>query len=310
MFVGLAHQQLGLPAALVQRGRLLPLLRSVVLHHVAPLLPQQPALLHLLGARVLGAEQLVLAQVAAVLLHVDGVALLVPALRRLLLPLRRAAHRLARPRPAQRLGGRVRGEAGQLARPHQSLRLALPQLALLNHPVDERAVLLETELGVVADLDPDLGLALEHLLPAEELPEVGMPGDVEHARPPLRVEAERLAEQVVALGRAVAGPLLAAQRLDLGQQLQHLLPEVGLQRLQVLDGRRAGPGQHPLDLVQRRVPRKHGLAGQQLAQQAAEAPHVRRLRVLLGAEQDLGRAVPAGGDVIGEQRLLGLVLLD
>lgn len=80
MLVGLPHQQLRIPPAVVQRGRLLPLLRSGVLHHVVALLLENAALLHLLRARVLGAEEFVLSQVAGVLLDVHGVAVLVAAL--------------------------------------------------------------------------------------------------------------------------------------------------------------------------------------------------------------------------------------
>lgn len=45
---------------------------------------------------------------------------------------------------------------------------------------------------------------------------------------------------------------------------------------------------------------EHGLAAKEFAKDAANAPHVDALGVLLGAQQDLGGTVPAGGHVVGE----------
>jgi hypothetical protein len=99
-------------------------------------------------------------------------------------------------------------------------------------------------------------------------------GYLQHRRPFIRVEAEGLHQQVVPLGRAVVDPLFAIYRLYLSQQVQHLLAKVGLERLQVVNSGRASPGEHSFYLIESGVAWKHGFAGEQLSQEAAEAPHI------------------------------------
>lgn len=53
------------------------------------------------------------------------------------------------------------------------------------------------------------------------------------------------------------------------------------------------------DLVNLRVAREQRLAGAHLSKNAANRPHVDAGRVLAAAEQDLGRAVPQGDDLVG-----------
>lgn len=217
MLVGLPHQQLRIPPAIVQGHRLLPLLRSIILHQiVAPLLLENTVLLHLLSTCVLGAEKVVLSQVAGILLYVDSIAVLVIALHWLLFALRCAAYYLVCPSFVQSLYGRVWSKVRKLACTYHIFGLiALPEFAFLHNFVDKTAILLQAELGVVTDFDPYLWLALNDVLFVEELSEVGMLSDFKHAGPLLRIEAQWFAEQVVALGRAVADPLLAIQWLYL-----------------------------------------------------------------------------------------------
>lgn len=239
-------------------------------------------------------------KVARVLLDVDCVASLVADLgQRGLLPLGGTPRDgLARPRLVEGLVGGVGGQVGQLACRDDRMVLA-GGLVLLHNLVDEAAVLLQTELSIVTNLRPYLGRALRKLLPAVELPQVGMLGDLEHRRSFLRVEAERPAQQVVGLRGAVAHPLLATDWLYLREDVEHLSAEVSLERAQVLDGGRASPSEHSLDLVEGGVSGEHGLAREQFAQQAPETPNVRCLRVLLGPQEDLGSPVPARGNVVG-----------
>lgn len=63
------------------------------------------------------------------------------------------------------------------------------------------------------------------------------------------------------------------------------------------------------DLIERRGPRKKGLAGEHLAQDTAHAPQIHALRVVTAGQQDFRRPVPTCRHVFRERRLLLLLML-
>ncbi len=65
--------------------------------------------------------------------------------------------------------------------------------------------------------------------------------------------------------------------------------------------------QNAFELIERRGSRKNGRAEEHLAQDASHTPHVHSLGVLGRGEEDLGRAIPTRGNVLGE-RWIGAVL--
>lgn len=133
--------------------------------------------------------------------------------------------------------------------------------------------------------------------------------DLQHRWTLLRVEVQRLRDHIVGLDCAAADPLLAIVGLDLGQELQHFPAEVGLEGLEIMDGRRASPGDYPLYLVQGRMPWEHRLAREELPDEAPKAPNIRSRGVLLRPQQYLGCAIPPRGDILSEHcLLLGLCL--
>ena len=80
----------------------------------------------------------------------------------------------------------------------------------------------------------------------------------------------------------------------------------------VLAGRRAGPPEHPFELVDGGSARKHGFAQKHLADETPQRPYVNFLAVIFAAQQQFGRPIPPRGDIIGHnnQLLVGGLLLE
>lgn len=72
----------------------------------------------------------------------------------------------------------------------------------------------------------------------------------------------------------------------------------------------AGPAhqfQYLFDLVERRISWEYGFTVDELAQNAADGPHVHSLGVFGGAQEDFRSSVPPGGHILGENLLSDLL---
>jgi hypothetical protein len=74
------------------------------------------------------------------------------------------------------------------------------------------------------------------------------------------------------------------------------------------DGRPTKQLDDKLDLVESGLAGKESLADDHFTHDAPDRPNIDGLGVLLGAKDDLGCSVPAGGDVLGED--MGCVVFD
>ena len=95
----------------------------------------------------------------------------------------------------------------------------------------------------------------------------------------------------------VAKKLRFIQLLPGGNEL-HCLAEIAGDLFQLGSCGRSSPGDHFLYLVDGWGSGKHGLAVEHLADEAAERPDVDGLAVVLASEEQFGRPVPPGGDVV------------
>lgn len=113
----------------------------------------------------------------------------------------------------------------------------------------------------------------------------------------LGVEEQRLHEEVDAVGadgaEAHLVPVPAADGVLAGDRVLGELGDAG----PVVLGRGADGLADELDLVELVVAGHVGRAHDELGKDGADGPHVDGARVVLGAEEELGRAVPAGDDV-------------
>jgi len=125
----------------------------------------------------------------------------------------------------------------------------------------------------------------------------------------VRVKGEQLFEQVDCLLGTLPLLLLESGEGGLAHGLEQCLRERGVDGLDVLLGGVSDGADYLLDLVERGRAREDGLADDQLAQDAACAPHVHGLRLHRGAQQDLGRTLPAGRHLVREDGGLVVVVL-
>lgn len=123
------------------------------------------------------------------------------------------------------------------------------------------------------------------------------------------VEGQQFFEQVDGLFRTLALLLLEPGLSSLAHAFEECLRQCRIDSLDVLLGGVADGSYDLLDLVERTSAREDGFADDQFAQYAARTPHVHSLRLDGGAQQDFGRALPARGDLVGEDRRLVVVVL-
>lgn len=165
---------------------------------------------------------------------------------------------------------------------------------------------------VVDDAGPPLQVGANLLLGTGCLSrQVLLPGGLGLGMPPLveqhlaggdallGVEGEGLHEEVDAVGadgaEAHLVPVLGVDRVLGGDGVLGQLGDAG----PVVVGRGANGLANHLDLVELVVPREEGGAHDELGEDGADGPDVDGARVVPGAEEELGRAVPARDDVGG-----------
>mmetsp|Transcript_69371 Transcript_69371/g.187542 ORF Transcript_69371/g.187542 Transcript_69371/m.187542 type:complete len:334 (-) Transcript_69371:17-1018(-) len=127
--------------------------------------------------------------------------------------------------------------------------------------------------------------------------------------PLVGVELQAALHQVEGLFARAREHLVQLPGAGVGQLLQHGLGVGRFHGLYVFRGGAAGHLDHPLQLVHGRSAWEDRLAREELPENAANAPLVNTFSVRGGAEEQLGGAVPARGDVVREHRVRARVAL-
>lgn len=100
--------------------------------------------------------------------------------------------------------------------------------------------------------------------------------------------------------------LIAGIKQDIGQGhllqiieiAENLISLHGIKHIDLILLGHANHRQYPLQLIQSTLPRKQRLLQHKLSHHTSHSPHIHSIVVLLGREDNLGRAVPPGCDVL------------
>lgn len=122
------------------------------------------------------------------------------------------------------------------------------------------------------------------------------------------VELKQSSQEIETLLGLIGYQILDGLLLTVRGPLDHARTIVRLNALDVGLARRRNVLEYALELIERGCAGEHGRAEQHLAQNASNTPHVDAFRVLGRGEQDLGRAIPSRGHVLGERRIRARVL--
>mmetsp|Transcript_60547 Transcript_60547/g.119170 ORF Transcript_60547/g.119170 Transcript_60547/m.119170 type:complete len:234 (-) Transcript_60547:598-1299(-) len=176
-------------------------------------------------------------------------------------------------------GGRLRRLRLLLHLEGASMRPALLLLFPEHLLVQPLPVVLDGQLCVVVDGNPNGPLAIELIVRVVELHHVGVPQGVVRGQAPVGVELHAMAEKVQGLDARAREHLVERPRTAHRQGLEHRGRERRFDRLDVLRARAARQFHYAVQLIHGRGAWEDRLAGKQLAQDAADAPEVHALRV-------------------------------
>lgn len=185
-----------------------------------------------------------------------------------------------------------------------ALEYLLPEflLALVYVRVQLVPVLPDGELLVVVYGDVDLLGAIGLVLRVVELSYVGVLQGLVGCQALVRVKLQHVAQEVQGVVGGGGEHVSQALGLGRGQRFQHGVGEGTLDGFDVVGSGPADELHHSVQLVQGAGAWEHWLAQEQLSQDAAHAPHVHSLGVLVRTQQNLRSTVPASGHIVSQQR--------
>lgn len=125
----------------------------------------------------------------------------------------------------------------------------------------------------------------------------------------IRIKLQQTSQQIQAIFARIRHELLNGLFGSVRGALDNTGPVMRLNAFDIELARRRYVLQNAFELIECGRAWEHGRAEQHLAENAAYAPHVYAFCVLGRGEQDLGRAVPARGHVLGESRIRRRVLV-
>jgi len=166
--------------------------------------------------------------------------------------------------------------------------------------IELTTVLFNSTLLVIINGDLDLVIADVLFLRVVEGTDIGVLESVLSGITLVGVEGKEVLKDVDGLGRSSGIELLVGTLGDGREGIEHCESEGALDGLEIFIAGLASKLKDTIELVHGGASREHGLAANELTEDATDRPHIDTSGVLLAAEKDLRGAVPAGGNVVSK----------